>query len=154
MERDSKGRYAPIHNGRRTKLYRTWCAMKERCYNKHNKSYKSYGKKGIRVCEEWQNNFASFKEWALSNGYVEGLTIDRIDFNKEYSPNNCRWVDIKTQNRNYSRNIFLEFNGEKMCLIDLSELIPIKYATLLWRYKNNRVKFIEGVSEYGTIRCI
>lgn len=154
MDRDYKGRYVPSHNGRRTKLYRTWCAMKERCYNKHNKSYKNYGEKGICVCEEWKNDFAVFKEWALNNGYREGLTIDRIDFNKEYSPSNCRWVDTKTQNRNYSRNIFLEFNGKKMCLVDLSELIPIKYGTLLWRYKNNKTKFIEGVSDYGTIRCI
>lgn len=153
MLRNKKGQFIKIHGDKNTKLYRVWCSMKERCNNIHNKSYKNYGKKGIKVCSEW-NNYINFKKWALSNGYQENLTIDRINFNKNYEPNNCRWVDTKIQNRNYSKNIFIEFNNKKMCLKELSEKIPEKYATLLWRYKNNKQKFIKGVEKYGRIRCI
>lgn len=153
-KRNEKGQFINRHGDRKTRLYKTWCSMKERCNNPHNKSYKNYGGKGIKVCKEWNDSYEVFKKWALDSGYEDNLTIDRIDFNNEYSPNNCRWATIKEQNRNYSRNNFVIFNDKKMCLMELSEKTGINYSTILWRYKNNRNKFIEGIKEFGKIECI
>lgn len=153
--RNNNGQFVEIHGDRknRNKLYRVWCSMKERCYNSNNKRYKNYGLRKIKVCDEWKENYINFKTWALNNGYKEGLTIDRINVNGNYEPSNCRWATTKEQNRNYSKNIFVEFNNTKICLKELSEIIKINYGTLLWRYKNNKEKFIKGVEKYGKIRC-
>lgn len=155
-KRNINGQFIEIHGDRknRAKLYRVWCGMKERCYNLKNKSYKNYGKRGIIVCNEWLNNYSNFKKWALLSGYKEGLSIDRINVNGNYEPNNCRWVTTEQQNRNYRKNIFIVFNDKKICLKELSEIVQQNYSTLLWRYKNNKEKFIEGVKKYGKIRCI
>lgn len=83
-----------------SKLYYIYAEMKQRCYNKNRRQYKWYGAKGIRVCDEWLNSYANFEEWALSHGYVEGLSIDRIDSEKDYMPDNCRWI---TMNENTDR---------------------------------------------------
>lgn len=88
------------HNSSSTKLYHVWKGMKARCSNPRNKSYRNYGGRGINVCTEWSNNFPIFKEWALSSGYKEGLTIDRINNNEGYCSENCRWVTRKQQNNN------------------------------------------------------
>lgn len=87
------------------RIYGIWSKMKERCYNIKDKSYKNYGGRGIEVCDEWKNNSRAFIEWAYNNGYDENAkygdcTIDRIDVNGNYEPNNCRWVDMKTQSNN------------------------------------------------------
>lgn len=84
----------------RTKLYKTWGNIRSRCYNPKRKDYKWYGEKGIRICDEWLNDFFCFREWAINNGYKEGLTIDRKDSNKDYCPENCRWIEWKYQNQN------------------------------------------------------
>ena len=108
-----------------SKLNGVYRAMKSRCNNPHNKRYKDYGARGIKVCDEWSNSekvcthygiwskdWKAFEEWALLNGYKEGLTIDRINNNLGYSPNNCRWVDKKEQsnNRRYCR--IITFNSK------------------------------------------
>lgn len=136
-ERDNKGRFTAIHNGKKTKLYRVWCSMRERCSNPNNKSYSRYGGRGITVCEEW-NSFSTFKEWALKNGYFEKLTIDRINNEEGYKPSNCRWVDHKTQNRNYSRNHLITYMGKTQCLTDWAEEFGIKRATVLYRLKQGK----------------
>ena len=88
------------HGLRKSLLYGTWLNMKDRCYNKNNKNYKDYGGRGVKVCEEWFNNFETFHNWCGENGYSKNLTLDRIDFNGNYSPENCRWVDMHMQNTN------------------------------------------------------
>lgn len=82
-----------------TRLYSIWTGMKNRCNNPRNHNYKEYGNRGITVCKEW-SNYLIFKEWAIQNGYADNLTLDRMDNNKGYSPNNCRWVTRKVQAQN------------------------------------------------------
>lgn len=94
---------------RRYRLKTIWDNMRQRCSDKRNKYY---GGKGISVCREWADNFELFEQWALENGYNDNLTIDRIDSNCDYSPENCRWVSIKEQNNNTSRNRLICIDGE------------------------------------------
>lgn len=108
-------------------------SMKRRCYNKNNIDYKWYGGKGITICCEWLNNTNKFVEWALNNGYEKGLTIDRIDSNGNYEPNNCRWVDMIVQNNNKTKLKKYKYNGEYLTLAQISRLHGIKYRTLLGR---------------------
>lgn len=105
---DVKSDVARIHGGsgrnrNPSKLYMVWCTMRRRCNSIKDKHYKWYGAKGVRICEEW-NDFSKFREWAHSNGYQPGLTIDRVNSKGNYEPSNCRWI---TQSEN-SRLAYLE----------------------------------------------
>ena len=90
------------HKQTSTRLYNIWISMKQRCFNKKSNNYQWYGGRGIRVCDEWLE-FENFYKWSILNEYEDNLTIDRIDNNKGYCPNNCRWVDNFTQARNTRR---------------------------------------------------
>lgn len=100
------------HNGTSTRLYGIWCAMKSRCYNPHNRSYKNYGGRGITMCELWRDSYEEFEAWAKQAGYEKDLSIDRIDNNGIYCPENCRWVDSVAQANNRRSNVLLTYNGK------------------------------------------
>ena len=88
-----------------TRLYKIFYGMKHRCYNTSNKHYKHYGGRGIKVCDEWLNDFTIFHDWAIANGYKDDLTIDRIDVNGDYEPSNCKWSTQEEQASNKRNSI-------------------------------------------------
>ena len=89
-----------VHGGSHTRLYRIWKGMKNRCYNPKQTGYERYGGRGITICEEWLNNYDAFRTWAVASGYQDHLTIDRVDNDKGYSPDNCRWATYSEQIHN------------------------------------------------------
>lgn len=124
------------HHKSKTRLYKIWLDIKQRCCNPKQKVYKWYGTKGIKVCEEWKNDFIAFEKWSIENGYAENLTIDRIDNKGNYEPNNCRWVDFKTQSRNKSNTILIAHNGKTQCLKDWCNELGKSYPTIQNRIQN------------------
>lgn len=122
--------------GKDKRLYKIWDSMKERCLNKNNKDYVRYGLRNIEICTEWLQNFVSFYNWAIANGYQDNLTIDRIDNNGNYEPNNCRWVEQKTQQRNKRSNKLITYNNETHCISEWAEIKNIPRKCLEYRIRN------------------
>lgn len=125
-----------VHGLSRSRINKIYRGMRGRCYNKKLKSYKDYGGRGIKICEEWlddEKGFMNFYRWSMENGYSDNLTIDRKDVNGDYEPFNCRWVDRKTQQNNTRRNDYIEFNGETHTLSEWAEIVGIKNKTLYTR---------------------
>ena len=91
------------HRESRSRLYRVWSGMKNRCLNPKATKYEIYGGKGVKVCPEWLQSFENFRDWAMANGYTDNLTIDRIDGNGNYEPSNCRWTSYSEQNKNRNK---------------------------------------------------
>lgn len=133
------------------KLYNVWISMKQRCYNPNDHSYNHYGKNGITVCEEWRNNYKAFREWAYANGYsadnsFNKSTIDRIDVNGNYCPENCRIVSRNVQNDNTTRTIRVTVNGVTHTLKEWSEIVGVKPHTLYTRIYHQHWDPIEAVT--------
>ena len=125
------------HGLSNTRLHKIWHSMYCRCYYKSTNQYKNYGGRGIKVCEEWKHmqGFINFYNWAISNGYKETLTLDRIDNNKGYCPSNCRWITPKEQSNNRRNNVYYTFNGETKTSKQWCELYNISPTTLSDRLK-------------------
>lgn len=118
------------------RIYHIFNGMRQRCNNQKNKGYESYGGRGIIICDEWLNDFNIFASWAMNNGYEDDLTLDRIDVNGNYTPSNCRWVNMKTQENNRRDNIRICYNGESKTLKEWATSQNIPYSTIYTRYKN------------------
>ena len=123
------------HGKRHTKLYNRWCNMRRRCNDSKNRYYKDYGGRGICVCPEWNNSFESFYQWAQTSGYNDSLTLDRIDNNGNYEPNNCRWVTVKEQANNRRSSKYIQYNNKMMTVAQWADLLNIKHATINKRLK-------------------
>lgn len=115
-------------------LYRVWQRMKGCTTNPNHQDYEWYGGKGIRVYEEWFNDFVKFYEWSIANGYRHGLTIDRKDSNGHYEPSNCRWIPFKEQAVNKTTSVYLTHEGVTRTISEWSEVTGIKYNTLYNRF--------------------
>lgn len=146
------------HGGKGTRLYNIWKGMKKRCNPIHSDKYPTYAGCGLRVCDEWINSFESFRDWSISNGYKDNLSIDRINTFLGYSESNCRWATDLVQNRNAKTNRIFEINGVKMTMSEVCEKYNITQSKLSARV--NRLKWpIEkailnvnsklGVNQYG-----
>lgn len=118
------------HGQEGTRLYRIWNGMKDRCTNPNASGYALYGGRGIKVCDEWSKSFKSFYDWALKSGYQENLTIDRIDVNGNYEPDNCRWATYKEQGNNKRSNRYITVNGETHTVSEWADSLSMKYNTL------------------------
>lgn len=118
------------HGLSKNKLYRKWGHIKERCYYEHNISYRHYGANHISMCPEWKNDFESFYNWSIDNGYEDGLTIERIDNSKGYSPDNCRWATVEEQNNNKGNVRMVTYQGKTQSIAKWSKELGFNYGTL------------------------
>ena len=125
------------HGMWQSRLYGIWCGMKNRCENKNGTKYNCYGGRGISVCDEWKD-FNAFKDWALSNGYDDTLTLDRIDYNGNYEPANCRFITIQKQQYNKRTNHLITYNGKTQTLTEWADERGIKRNTLDARINRSR----------------
>ena len=126
------------HGGTYDRLYGIWCNIKSRCYYVNNNRYANYGGRGIVMCEEWKNSYEVFRDWAMSNGYQKDAkrgkcTIERIDVDGNYCPENCTWKTTKEQENNKTTNHFIEYQGEIHTVSEWASILSISYNTLLNR---------------------
>lgn len=128
-------------------LYWVFSMMKRRCFAKTDRSYKHYGGRGITICQEWLDDFKSFYDWSMANGYKIGLDIDRIENNGNYSPDNCRWTTRKVNQNNRRVSLRVEYNG-KLCTMDELELMHgIPAQRISHRIKINKWPIERAISE-------
>ena len=144
------------HGKSGTRLYEIWQNMRRRCNEKNNPCYKNYGARGISFDKSWAD-FSTFEQWAIDNGYSDDLTIDRIDVNKGYFPENCRWVTRKTQGNNKRTNLYITYHGKTKTLAEWADLTNIPYSKLKYRiYKGWDIEKVFADNDLGCkkVRCI
>jgi hypothetical protein len=140
---------AKKHGMTNSPLHIRWQAMKQRCCNPNQIGAKLYFERGISVCKEWINDFRVFHEWAINNGFNESLSLDRIDNDKGYFPDNCRWVTSHAQNRNQRTNIWHEQDGKRMILKDWCEHLDINYDAV-----RNRIYSGKTIKEALSVKTV
>lgn len=118
-----------------TKLYHIWYGIKQRCYYENSVSYKYYGARGIKVCQEWLDNFDTFYQWSIANGYHSGLQIDRIDVNGNYEPTNCRWISRFTNANNKGNNVLFDYNDTTKSAKEWARYFGVNYKTVMTRLR-------------------
>ena len=131
-KRDRAGERFSTHGESSTRLYAEWADMKTRCYNSNRHQFKDWGGRGITVCAEWINDYFAFRDWALAHGYRDDLTIDRVNNNLGYSPDNCEWIPFAKQMRNQRTNHLITAFGETKTMSDWAEdpRCKVIYTTL------------------------
>lgn len=122
-------------NKKYSRLYRTWNAMIDRCHNNKCHNYKNYGGRGIKICDEWLNNFKTFYDWAIKNGYQKNLTIERIDVNGNYEPSNCCWITKGEQGYNKTNTVYITIDGVKRSLREWSIISGLSKSLIYNRLK-------------------
>ena len=127
------------HGLSNSRIYKIFSNMKKRCYNKNNQDYKHYGGRGITICEEWKSDFMNFYNWAMVNGYDECLSIDRIDVNGNYEPNNCRWITMEEQHYNTRKVIKINHNGVSYTLLQISKLLGLSKRMVYYYYTTGSI---------------
>lgn len=138
LDAELKATRSITHGDRYSRLYSIWTNMKDRCNNPRSNTFAQYGGRGISVCKEWDESYQLFKDWAVSAGYSETIdsyhcSLDRIDVNCGYSPDNCRWVSMKDQANNRRNTLYITYDGETKSLSEWADKINIKYHTLFAR---------------------
>ena len=119
-----------------TRINSIYRKIKQRCLNKNDSAYNHYGGRGIKICKEWEDSFEAFCDWSFRNGYAKNLTIDRIDNDGDYSPDNCRWVDMKTQQNNRGNNTIIEINGIRKTVAEWCDEYETNYKLAYKRIRN------------------
>ncbi len=122
------------HGATGKKIYWAYQHMMERCYSPQSERFISYGARGICVCDEWKNNPKAFVDWSLSNGFEEDLTLDRINVNGDYCPENCRWVSWDVQANNKRSSVYVNVRGEKLTLAQVAQKYGLRKGTVWWRH--------------------
>ena len=138
-----------ITTGGKPRTFIIWNGMKARCYNQKSISYKSYGARGIKVCDEWlgEKGFENFHNWSIKNGYKEEFELDRIDNDGNYEPNNCRWIS-RQENREKQRNTrYFEIDGEKHSISKWCKILGISKSTAYKRVRISEKEFIEFITK-------
>lgn len=115
------------------RLYGIWNGMRQRCTRANFPNYYNYGGRGIKICPEWENDFDAFYHWANSSGYEDNLTLDRVDNDKGYCPENCRWATVKEQSRNRKTNRFIEIDGKRRIVSDWANATGVPAVTICSR---------------------
>lgn len=143
LRRDTTRANKTIHGHRYERLYGIWKNMNKRCHLESDIRYDNYGRRGIYVCDDWRDNYDAFKNWSYENGYADNLSIDRIDNDDGYSPENCRWTDRFTQANNTRRSRHVTYNGVTHSISEWSRLLGIHKATLRDRIKRGDMRDFE-----------
>ena len=136
------------HGESNTRLFSIWMCMRQRCSDKNNTDYASYGGRGISVIDEWEHDFTTFRDWAMENGYDDSLTLDRIDVNGNYEPSNCRWADAYTQAANKRNAHLVEYHGEVGALDPMCRKLNINSKTVRLRMRKSGLSFEDAVDGY------
>lgn len=144
------------HGFSHTRLYEIWKNMRSRCLRTYNTAYKNYGGRGIKICKEW-DDFQSFHDWAYANGYSETLTIDRIDVNGDYCPENCRWISLEQQANNRRTNHFVVHNGERKSIAEWANELGFPYSKMKYRIQkgmNEEMVFSKKTFSKKAVLCV
>lgn len=135
------------HKMSKTRLYHTWASIKSRCYYAGHKSYNNYGGRGITMCDEWANSSEAFIKWALSSGYADDMTIERIDVNGNYTPENCKWIPAKDQAKNRRSCRVYTYNGKTQNLTNWCNELQLPYKNIHNRLVKLGWSFERAISE-------
>ena len=134
IQKEWASRNMSTHKMSNTTLYNVWLRIKSRCYYPKNNRYHRYGGRGIKMCPEWLD-FTNFYNWSMNNGYKEGLTIERIDIDKDYEPSNCCWIPLEEQARNKSNTVWRTYQSRRMCMAQFSRETGISINVIRNRLK-------------------
>lgn len=136
-----------IHGMSRTRIYNEWSGIKDRCTNPKSNSAHNYLQRGVKMCDEWKNDFTAFYKWALSSGYKDNLTIERKDVNGDYCPENCCWISLGEQAGNRRTNLSIEYNGKTQNLKEWCDELNLNYKRVHNRMSKLGYSFEEAITK-------